>query len=587
MLNPKFQAGPAVTRFSASGERKNPSFSTLTMPCSPLALAITLAGLLTGGSAAAANFDVGVPDLKVTWDNTIKYSNAFRVKSQDSDLLSNPNADDGDRNFDRGLISNRVDLLSELDLKYENVGARVSGAAWYDTVYNEDNDNPGFAGGAFPNQRSTDFDEFTTRTRDLHGRKAELLDAFVFSRFDVAGMPSLARLGQHGMVWGESLFFGSNAIAGAMAPVDATKLISVPNTQFKEAIRPVQQFSGQIQLTPEVTLGAYYQFRYEPNRIPAVGSYFSGIDTNVDGAEQMLLGPLGVAPRLSDQKARDSGQWGLQLRIRGEETDYGLYVIRFHNKSHQLVTNLKNITPGGAPTLVPASYYIAYNEGITAYGASASRTFDTVNLAIEASIRDGQDLASSGHASDFSQAFGTPVTNNSSRPGYAVGRTAHVNLSMVWSLDPTFLFNEATVLGEVAWNRVLSCQKNCEVFNPVTHQGVIDNNSSRDATAFRVLFEPKYRQVLSGLDLSVPIGVGYSPKGSSSRALGAGIFPPENGGDLTIGINGAYMDAWRFTAAYTHYLGDAKTFLDSDNSFSYGQSLKDRDFIAFSLSRTF
>lgn len=584
MLKPQFQVGQAASQCVALNEIRR----CAALPCSPLALAVSLAGVLAGGGdVAAASFDVGVPGLKVTWDNTIKYSNAFRVKSQDSTLLSNPNADDGDRNFDRGLISNRLDLLSELDVKYQNFGARVSGAGWYDTVYNSENDNPGFAGGAFPNQRSTDFDEFTSRTRDLHGRKAELLDAFVYSRFDVAEMPALVRLGQHGMVWGESLFFGSNAIAGAMAPVDATKLISVPKTQFKEAIRPVQQFSGQIQLTPEVTLGAYYQFRYEPNRIPAVGSYFSGIDTNVDGAEQMLLGPAGVAPRLSDQEGRNSGQWGLQLRIRGEETDYGIYVVRFHNKSHQLVTNLINVTPGGAPTLLPASYYVAYHEGITAYGVSASRTFDTVNLAIEASIRDDQDLASSGHASDLSRAFGTPVTNNSSRPGYAVGRTAHVNLSMLWSLDPTFLFNEATVLGEVAWNRVLSCKKNCEVFNPVTHQGVIDNNSSRDAAAFRLLFEPKYRQVLSGLDLSVPIGVGFSPKGSSSRALGAGIFPPENGGDLTIGINGAYMDAWRFTASYTHYMGEAKTFLDSDNSFSYGQSLKDRDFVAFSLSRTF
>lgn len=560
------------------------------MPCSrisPLVIALTLAGLLGGNAAFAAQIETGIPDLKVSWDNTLKYSSAMRVTKQDDDLLSNPNGDDGDRNFGRGLVSNRLDLLSELDVKYQSVGARVSGAGWYDTVYNESNDNPGFAGGAFPNQRSTNFNDFTHSTRDLHGRDTELLDAFVYSRFDVGGMPSLVRLGQHGMVWGESLFFGGNAIAGAMAPVDVTKLISVPGTQFKEAIRPVPQFSGQIQLTPEVTLGAYYQFKYEPNRLPAVGSYFSQVDTNVNGGEYMLLGPAGAAPRLSNKEGRDSGQWGLQLRVRHGETDYGLYVIRFHDKSPQLVNNLINLTPGAAPTLLPGSYYVAYQEDITAYGVSASRTFGPTNLAIEASIRDNQDLASSGHASDFSRAFGTPVTNNSSNPGYAIGRTAHVNLSMLWAMDPNPLFNEATLLGEIAWNRVLSCKKNCDIFDPVTQQGVIDNNSSRDAVALRLLFEPNYRQVVSGLDLSVPIGVGYSPKGSSSRALGAGALPAENGGDITVGLSGAYMDVWRFTLAYTHYLGSAETFLDSDNSFSYGQSLKDRDFVAFSLRRTF
>lgn len=46
-------------------------------------------------------------------------------------------------------------------------------------------------------------------------------------------------------------------------PVDVVKLLSVPNTQFKEAIRPVQMLSGQVQLTSDVTLGGYYQLRWQ------------------------------------------------------------------------------------------------------------------------------------------------------------------------------------------------------------------------------------------------------------------------------------------------------------------------------------
>ena len=89
-------------------------------------------------------------------------------------------------------------------------------------------------GGAFPNQTSVPFDEFTSATRKAHGRKAELLDAFVFGKFDVEGMRTTVRLGNHALTWGESLFFGGNAIAGGMVPVDAVKLSSarMKSSQF-------------------------------------------------------------------------------------------------------------------------------------------------------------------------------------------------------------------------------------------------------------------------------------------------------------------------------------------------------------------
>jgi hypothetical protein len=94
--------------------------------------------------------------------------------------------------------------------------------------------------------------------------------------------------------------------------------------------------------------------------------------------------------------------------------------------------------------------------------------------------------------------------------------------------------------------------------------------------------------VLSGLDLGVPIGLGWSPKGSRSMALGPGAMPPDGGGDISIGLNGTYLDAWRFSLGYTHYFGPIGTFIEgTDNHYSYKQSLKDRDFVSLSLRRTF
>lgn len=565
----------------------------------PAALA---AAMLCGAPAWALELDSDNPDLKLRWDTTVKYSAGVRTGRPDAALLGDANQDDGNRNFGRGLISNRVDLLSEFDAQYKDVGARISAAAWYDTIYNRRNDNPGFAGGGTPNAFSVGPNEFTTAARDIHGRNAELLDAFVFGRFDLAGRRASVRLGQHTQLWGESLFFGGNAIAGGQGPVDAVKLQSVPGTQFKEAMRPVPQISGQVELAPNVTLGAYYQFRWQRNRLPAAGSYFSTLDMNPDGGEQILLPQAaqggvfldGNALRTGDQRARNGGQGGLQLRFNHDETDYGLYLIRFHNKSFQQVVNLAArsviyvpgpgcVVPDSFPTgpgacgyVAPGSYTLAWHQGITALGFSASRTFGAVNLAAEASVRRNMDLASTNAFN--TQALGGTATDNGGNPAYAVGNTAHVNISTLWQVPDTPLWREATFAGEIAWNRVLKITKN---------PGAVDPNATRDAVSMRMVFEPTYRQVMHGLDLGVPIGLGYTPKGSRSMALGPGGLPPEGGGDFSIGLNGSYLDVWRFTLAYTHYFGPRGNFLDANNHYSYKQAMKDRNFVSLSVRRTF
>jgi hypothetical protein len=539
--------------------------------------------LLQIGSGYAFEVDTGNPDLKVRWDNTIKYSTAWRLNNPDPSLTSKINQDDGDRNFNRGLISNRLDLLSEFDVSYSNFGARISGAAWHDEVYLGSNDNPGFPSAA-PNQSSVGANQFTSETRRVHGENAELLDAFVYGKLNFGESRATVRLGKHSLVWGETLFFGANGIAGGMMPVDVVKLASVPSTQFKEAIRPVSMASGQWQLTPEVSLAAYYQLDWQASRLPAVGSYFSGVDSSPAGAEQMWIVPPGVVPplpngfaavRTEDLKARDSGQGGLQLRFRDDETDYGLYVIRFHDKTHQLIPTL-----GINPILgvVPTTYRLVYHEGITAFGASMSRTFGAANVALEVSMRQNQDLATGSGAVDTSALTGAAAFDNRNNPAYATGNTAHVNLSTIWTPPSSALFPESSFVGEIAWNRVLHIEHNANLIAP---------NATRDAVALRMIFEPTYRQVASGVDLSVPLGIGYAPKGSRSMALGPGAFPSDGGGDVTLGLNFTYLGNWYANLAYTHFYGTKSTFQTASNEFTYAQNLKDRDFLALSIRHSF
>jgi hypothetical protein len=542
-----------------------------------IAVSVALATMLNGPYAQAFEIETANSDLHVLWDTTVKYSTAWRLKNPSATLTAPPfpgfaNTDDGDRNFKRGLISNRLDILSELDISYKGFGGRLSGAAWYDSVYNQSNDNDS---PATANQISVPYNDFTRATEKLHGRKAELLDAFVFGKADLGESKATFRVGKHTMLWGESLFFGANGIANGQGPIDVVKAVSVPNTQFKELMRPVQQVSGQLQINPNLSVGAYYQWRWEKLRLPGVGSYYSFIDfVPEEGSERLIVGPAGgpfAAPIAffhgNDQKARNSGQGGVQARFRVGEVDYGVYAIRYHDKAPQIY-----LRPGGIPNFATGQigeYLLVYPENIKSYGASATTTVGQVNFAAEVSIRRNTPLDSDAQL----DLAGTG--DNRSNPLYAVGNSAHAQLSWLASLGPSFISREADFLGEIAWNRRTSITKNPSALNV---------NADRDATNIRMVYEPKYRQVWPGVDLSVPIGIGYGISGNSSVV---GAFNGEGVGDVSIGVSGAYLDVWRFGLNYTHYFGPEGTFIDATGHRSFKQSLADRDFISVTFRRTF
>jgi len=522
---------------------------------------VVVAQLLCVGHACAMEGEFADGDVKVRWDNSVKYSGAVRVREPSAVLTGNPNQDDGDRNFSkRGLISNRLDLLSDLDVVYMNdFGARVSGAAWYDTVYNRDTNNNS---PATYNATSVPSTAFPQATRDLHGRKGELLDAFVFGKGYLDDMRWGARAGRHTLLWGETLFFGANGIAGGQAPVDLVKLLSVPGSQFKEIIRPVGQLSGSLQITPDLQVGAYYQYRWERSRLAGVGSYFSAQDLFDEGGERFFLPfPPGQLARGATLAAKESGQGGLQVRFRlpGDKTDFGVYAIRYHDKTPQLYLNI----PIG-------TYSNTYHEGVKAFGVSASRTLGDVNLATEVSVRHNAALVNDGVINFTGSA---PTAGN---PMYPVGNTAHANVSAIWSLPPTEFLNEATLLAEFAWNRRLS----------VSNGGTLAVNSSRDAFGLRTQFVPTYRQVVPGLDLDVPIGLGYNPQGRS-QAVSFFNGGMHKGGDLSLGVNANYLNTWKFGLNFTHYFGPEGTTLDDAGHFSFKQNLHDRDFVSFSAQTTF
>lgn len=554
--------------------RQPSPFACRLRPVAAAAFAASLAG-----GAQAFEIDTGNPDFKLRWDNTVKYSAAARIAKRSPGLsqtvfgptgivgANNLNQDDGDNNFSRGIVSNRLDLLSELDASYGNVGGRLSAAAWYDAYYNRGNQNTTFTANHTPGN------EFPGETRDIMGRKAELLDAFVFGKFQLGDRPATVRLGRHTLLWGESLFFGANGIAGGMAPLDLPKLLSVPNSQFKEIARPTGKLSGQVQLSSDLVFGAYVAYEWEKTRLMPVGAYLSASDSLGPGAERINAGPTGVFLRNGDLDARDSGQYGAQLRwhVDAIDTDLGFYAIRYHANGP---SNIWTTLNGAPPALTASSYRWVYHEGIRAFGVSFAKTIDEWGLAGEASIRQNTPLASSGQS--VIPAIGVGVAfDNRDNPGYAVGETAHLQLSWIASLGPSFVSREASFVGEIAWNQRTKVTKNEAMLNP---------NADKSATAMRIVYAPAYRQVWPGLDLTPSVGLGYA--WGKSSAVGP-AFGVDKGGDFNVGLGAVYLGTWSANLSYVHYLGREAPTLDNRNNAQYQQALKDRNFVAFSLRTTF
>lgn len=539
---------------------------------------VACAALSAGGGAQAFQISTGNPDVQMTWNNTVKYSAGWRVNGADAAVADNSigpqaNTNDGDLNFGRGLISSRLDLLSEFDFRYRrNYGFRVSGAAWHDEVYHRSNDNPGALGGALVNQRSAPYDKFTRATRKLHGQKAEFLDSFVYGNFALGDKSLNVKAGRFTQLYGESLFFGSNAIAGAQTPLDLARALSVPNSQFKEVARPVGQLSAQLQINPNVSLGAYYQVEWRKSRLPAAGSYFSFADFVDEGGETVILGPGQVVYRGADIEPRNSGQGGLQLRFKSGNAEYGLYAAQWHDKMPQFYLRPGvNVQPGSI-----GDYVQVFGENIRAVGASVSTLLGEANVAAELSVRDNMPLVASGNTVILP---GDTRADGNRHAAYPVGRTLHLNLSMINVLGAGPLWDGASFVGEFAYNRRLTITDNASQLDP---------SATRDAGAVQFVFTPEYFQVMPGLDLQVPIGMSYGIFGRSS--VNGALFPPEHGGNFSIGVKGDYQRTWQASLNYTHYFGPAGSVIKYDTAvpeLSYRNFHRDRDFISLSIQRSF
>ncbi|CAN7592051.1 DUF1302 domain-containing protein [Aquipseudomonas alcaligenes] len=419
--------------------------------CRPLqaGAAFGLLPLLIAGSAQAVEFSLLDNQLSGSIDTTLSYGAMWRVQGRDAENISDINADDGNRNFDTGLVSEVYKATSDLSLKYDNYGAFVRGTAYYDTqIMDKRNDYYGTTGGVErPSQSFPDDDHFTQDTRHIAGRKGEILDAYLYGSWDVGAMPLGAKVGRQVINWGEGVFYRGGV--NTVNPVDAAKF-HLPGSELKEVLVPMEALSFNLGLTDNLSMEAFYQWKWKETRLDPVGTYFSETDLFADGghtaytttADPDLLailqahqlaagfglvgnGPNGpnayinpetgvfkVANIGKDLQADDSGQFGVAFRYIAEElnsTEFGFYFVNYHAKEPQIavdlagydgidLSSLSGFGPAapGIATLDMASNAQArrrYVEDIRMYGFSFNTTVGDASVSGEIAYRPNAPIS--------------------------------------------------------------------------------------------------------------------------------------------------------------------------------------------------
>ena len=566
-------------------------------------LTLAVATVVAGMSAPAWSLSFQpTDDVTVDWDTTLNYTAAWRVSDQNDDLLGNRGGDDGDRNFEQGsLINNRISVISELGVSYENVGAFVRGSAFYDEAYfgENDHDNPASA-----NSSSVPYNSFTDETKDLHGKRARLLDAFVYGNFELGERNLSLRVGRQVVNWGEGLFI-SGGINNGLNPADATKT-NVAGVEVKDILLPTGQVFAQLDLTENLNVAAFYQWEWQKTEINAAGSFFSISDILDEGGENLVppvlaaniesllrAGVVNNAPppvaaavsstpfdnspgirRGKDVDADDDGQWGVAFNYFAENlgngTELGLYYLNYHEKTPvNVVTSFSqyqpysaasvgsnpflqgaNVAANNSPQAIPfGTYHIEYLENTKLIGASFGTLIGDTNVGGEISYRKGTAVR---------LASGIDRVN-----------TVQAQLSMIHSFGVTRLADDVLFAGEIGYNRIQGVDKDDLAVDAFTGERAEKHGSG---IAGRLIL--KYNNVLPATNVEVPISFRHNIDGNS--AAGTFTRTANNTDRLSIGANVLYQQQWEAGLSYNAFFGSA-----DDNA------ITDRDYVALNVKYSF
>ncbi|WP_443691190.1 DUF1302 domain-containing protein [Pseudomonas sp.] len=371
----------------------------------PRVAGFTFAGLLPllgGVEVEAVEFSFADDEIKGSFDTTLSYGQLWRVQGRDK-TNDDVNINDGNRNFDTGLVSEVYKVTSDLEVSYKNYGAFVRGSAFYDTQIMDKRTD--YSGNNNPSQPSQNFphnDSFTYATRHSAGRDAQILDAYVYGNWEVGDLPLTARLGRQVFNWGEGLFYRGGV--NTTNPINAAQF-RLPGSELKEVLVPIEALNFNVGLSDNLSMETFYQFSWKETQVDPVGTYFSETDLFADGGNTAYavmpqlsalnglyqglsaagagglqggggadaVGNFKVASIGPDINARNDGQYGVAFRYLAEQlnaTEFGFYFVNYHAKEPTIYAdlgsysglNLAELTAATTPAIQQA---VAAQAGIS------------------------------------------------------------------------------------------------------------------------------------------------------------------------------------------------------------------------------
>ncbi len=286
-----------------------------------LALAV---GFIMAAQAQGLEFYAG--GVEANLNTQISMGSSWRVEKQNETLLGDPNIDNGNRNYQKNdAFSQIFKGRNDLQVSYENVGAIVSAKYWYDAALENDD--------ALDDSDYADLAKFSG---------ARIMDAYVYSEFELLDMPVDVRLGKQVVNWGESTF-----IPGGINNINSYDLsaFSRPGAKLKDAVIPVGLAFANVGLTDNLSAEVFYQLEFQETVLDGCGTYFSATDNFSEGcdgvevldATQTSTGEIALLNGRSNfvERPNSDGQFGVAFRYVSEalDTEFGLYAMNVHSRT--------------------------------------------------------------------------------------------------------------------------------------------------------------------------------------------------------------------------------------------------------------
>ncbi len=541
-----------------------------------------------------------------SFDSQVSIGSSWRLAAPSQKLMSNSsNGNDGDGNFKKGEAFSQVFKGShDLQLNYQNVGAFVRAKYWSDFALKN---KEGSTADVNSNQLNQSFN--SDGFNDLSQASGiSLLDAFVYTSFEINQTLVDLRLGKQVVSWGESTFIGGGV--NSINPYDVNEFTR-PGATLKEGLLPINMAFGSIGLTDDLSAEAFYQLEFQETVLPGCGTFFATNDYAPQGCEFAItdkalldIDPNALLKRSDDVKPDSDGQFGLALRYVSQalgDTELGFYYMNIHSripmvnvvKGDNWVNSAQAGDYGAAlyQNTLDSSYQISYPKDMQLAGLSFATTVGTMALSGELTHKldvplqlNGTQLVAGALTSDVALmsdlgmsssellADVASVNNGQVVLGYRKFDMTQAQLTAIGLYDQVGPISRITLVAEAAMSFLHNHSNSDDAIilggNDADGEGFEEGFYTQSAWGYRALVNAAFMDVFSGINLTPSLSVSHDVKGYSDNF---------KQGQKKVGfsIKADYQSSYSASVSYLEYF-------DGEQSVVH-----DRDFASITLGMQF